>query len=289
MKKGSLVQWTPTVINGVIRTEKGNVGVITEIDKTLKKAKVHWAIKPRIMEKNNTWVYLRNVTLLTKGMKIAEIQPFESLVIFRGSVLKKLYCDMDGVLVDFAAGALKLVNTALKDQKYASWKEYKLLIERLEKEGRNQILPIDLEKPEYRGRQENEVMPEARNFMKVLIAEAGSNWWATLPWMPGGKRLWENIAKYNPRILSAPMDPLEECEKGKQEWIDINLVPIHQPCEVVFTDEKFHLAEGNVLIDDFEINTVPWERNGGLPVIHHHESTSSTIKLVEEIIEDATA
>ena len=50
MKKGNLVQWTPTVINEVVRTRKGNVGVITEIDKTLKKAKVHWAVKPRIME-----------------------------------------------------------------------------------------------------------------------------------------------------------------------------------------------------------------------------------------------
>ena len=200
--------------------------------------------------------------------------------------MKKLYCDMDGVLVDFAAGALKLVNTALKDPKYASWEEYKLLVKRLEKEGREQILPVDLEKPEYRGRDEEEVMPEAREFMKALIAEAGANWWATLPWMPGGRLLWASIAKYNPRILSAPMDPLKECEKGKQRWIDINLVP--QPNEVVFTDEKFHLAEGNVLIDDFEINIIPWEKNGGTPVLHHHNNTSSTIKLVEEIIEDAT-
>ena len=73
MKKGNLVQWTPTVINGVIRTEKGNVGVITELDKTLKKAKVHWAVKPRIMEENNVWVYLRNVTLLAEGEKVTEI------------------------------------------------------------------------------------------------------------------------------------------------------------------------------------------------------------------------
>ena len=73
MKKGNLVQWTPTVINEVVRTRKGNVGVITELDKTLKKAKVHWAVKPRIMEENNTWVYLRNVTLVAEGEKVTEI------------------------------------------------------------------------------------------------------------------------------------------------------------------------------------------------------------------------
>ena len=76
MKKGDLVQWIPARINGVRwsgPSEKGNVGVITEFDKTLKKAKVHWAIKPYIFEKNNVWVYLRNVTLLTKGVEIAEV------------------------------------------------------------------------------------------------------------------------------------------------------------------------------------------------------------------------
>ena len=201
--------------------------------------------------------------------------------------MKKLYCDMDGVLVDFAAGALKLVKDALKNPKYASWKEYKLLVERLKKEGRNHIIPIDLEKPEYRGRAEEEVMPEARNFMKALITEGGSLWWATLPWMPGGKKLWTSIAKYNPRILSAPMDPLNECEEGKREWIENNLAPICAPEEIVFTDEKYHLAEGNVLIDDFEINTVPWKKEGGTPVFHEHKNTDSTIKKVEEIIKDA--
>jgi len=201
--------------------------------------------------------------------------------------LKKLYCDMDGVLVDFAAGALELVNTALKNPKYNSWKEYKLLVKRLEKEGRNHIVPADLEKPEYRGRTEEEVMPEARIFMKALIAEGGALWWATLPWMPGGQKLWKNIAKYNPRILSAPMDPLDECEKGKREWIEVNLVPICRPREIVFTDEKYHLAKGNVLIDDFEVNIIPWKKKGGVPVFHEHENTDSTIKLVEEIIKDA--
>jgi len=71
MKKGNLVQWTPTVI-GNRRAETGNVGVITELDKTLKKAKVCWTTKPLIFQKNNVWVYLRNVTLLTKGVEITE-------------------------------------------------------------------------------------------------------------------------------------------------------------------------------------------------------------------------
>ena len=84
--------------------------------------------------------------------------------------MKKLFCDMDGVLVDFTTGALKLVNSALVNiAKYGEWEEYKLLKARLKTEKRDYIKILDLEKPEYRGLAAEETMPEARAFMKRLI------------------------------------------------------------------------------------------------------------------------
>jgi hypothetical protein len=192
---------------------------------------------------------------------------------------------MDGVLVDFVSGALKLVNSALANPKYNLWEERRALVQRLQKENRDFITSDDLEKPEYRARAHNEVMPEARTFMKVLIAEAGAEWWATLPWTPEGKRLWQKLAKYEPRILSSPMNPLAACKNGKKSWIQINLEPIYKPSEVILTSKKYRLAKGNVLIDDFVLNTVPWENKGGIPI--EHKSASLTLKKLEEIIKDA--
>ena len=199
--------------------------------------------------------------------------------------MKKLYCDMDGVLVDFVAGATALINNALRNpESCASWVEYKELKERLKTEKRSYVRRVDLEKPEYRGISAEEVMPEARSFMKRLIAEAGKSWWANLPWMSGGKTLWAYLLKHHdPHILSAPMSGCGGCKRGKLEWVSTNLGV--DPRKVILTDEKHVLAKNNVLIDDFEINTAPWKKAGGVAI--KHVTARSTITKLKEVGENA--
>ena len=179
-----------------------------------------------------------------------------------------LYCDMDGVLVDFVAGATDLINNALENpEQYEDLELFNQLTNRLERENRNQIVPIDLEKPEYRGIAAEDVMPEARQFMKYLIARAGAEWWQNLPWMPGGQKLWNHLVEnHDPHILSAPMGGCEGCEEGKIEWVKRNLGL--NPEKIILTYEKFVFAENNILIDDFEINLVPWAKAGGTAIKH---------------------
>ena len=120
--------------------------------------------------------------------------------------------------------------------------------------------------------------------MKRLIAEAGKNWWATLPWMKGGRTLWQYLAKnHDPHILSAPMGGCSGCKSGKLEWIKTNLGL--DPAKVILTDEKYVLAKNNVLIDDFEINTVPWKKAGGVAI--KHVDTKETIADLKEVQENA--
>ena len=195
--------------------------------------------------------------------------------------MKTLYCDMDGVLVDFSAGALALVNEALENPElYRDCPQYAALVEKLLKLGRGYVTSIDMEKPEYRGLTEEEVIPEARWLMKELIFAQGAEWWENLPWTPNGRELWAGLLKYNPTILSAPMAGATGCEEGKLNWVKKNL---GEP-EVVLEDEKFYYAKGNVLVDDFAFNTVPWEEYGGYPVLHEDENVIVTLARVEELL-----
>ena len=192
--------------------------------------------------------------------------------------MKTLYCDMDGVLVDFSAGALALVNEALKNPElYRDCPQYAALVEKLLELGRSYVTSIDMEKPEYRGLTKEEVIPEARWLMKELIFAQGAEWWENLPWTPHGRELWAGLIKYNPQILSAPMAGATGCEDGKRAWIKKNIGDVI----VVLNDEKWHYADGNVLVDDFAFNTVPWAEHGGSPVLHTDDSYEETLRLVE--------
>jgi predicted kinase len=76
----------------------------------------------------------------------------------------KLYCDMDGVIVDFEEGYDRLTGRKAPGVHSTYDKE---------------------------------------NFWQP-IADAGSKFWADLKWMPDGQQLWDYIKPYNPSLLTAP-------------------------------------------------------------------------------------
>jgi predicted kinase len=76
----------------------------------------------------------------------------------------KVYCDMDGVLVDFERGYNELTGEKTP--------------------GVNSTYDKD-------------------NFWSA-ITKAGTKFWAELNWMPDGQQLWGYINQYNPKLLTAP-------------------------------------------------------------------------------------
>ena len=80
----------------------------------------------------------------------------------------KLYCDMDGVIVDFEHGYNRLT-------------------------GRDA--------PGFSS-------PYDKNEFWNAITKAGAKFWTDLEWMEDGKQLWDYIKQFNPKLLTAPsMDP----------------------------------------------------------------------------------
>jgi len=186
----------------------------------------------------------------------------------------QIYCDMDGVLVDFVNGAVDRINQEL-DQLAEEGKRHKRLVVSLEKRGRKHIKPEDI----------SQTSPEriqiARKYMYELLAN-NTKFWGELPWMDDGQKLWSYVGQYNPYILTTPMEA--GSEKGKEAWIRKNLSPL--PVKIYMSDKKYEYAIGkdgkpNVLIDDFMENTGPWIDHGGIAILH--KSTDETIQKLQEL------
>ena len=194
----------------------------------------------------------------------------------------QIYCDMDGVLVDFMSGTLEQINKDLKDEAITG-KNIDKLRKKLAMLGRNEIIKQDLDKIDKKNR-----LQAARNYMYRRLDD-DEEFWANLPWAEGSEELWSYISKFNPYILTAPMKG-EGSKRGKERWIEKNLSPV--PQKVFMSHEKYNWAvtdgKPNVLIDDFEINIDPWnnaQKTLNLPQlgILHVASTSGVNSTIQEL------
>jgi len=187
----------------------------------------------------------------------------------------QIYCDMDGVLVDFVKGAIDQINHDIKNTQLAT-RELEALREKLKEMGRKKIEENDLHI------NSSLAIDEARKYMyKRLSGDKG--WWAGLPWMPDGKRLWNFIKKYDPHILTTPMSN-KASEEGKLIWVEYHLgIPRGR---IIFSRNKYEHAkngeESNVLIDDFlKKNIIPYRDSGGIGI--HHTSADSSIEELKKL------
>lgn len=165
-----------------------------------------------------------------------------------------MYCDMDGVLVDFISGA----NKVAKDNNFSEeWVE---------------------------------LANKSQDFAWKIINELGSDFWMNLDWEKDGKKLWNKIKKYNPIILSAyPYsieDPTVKTDAiiGKKDWIAKNIGDNDASKAIICSrDEKAMFAESNaILIDDMEKNIKEWQEAGGVGVLH--KSYGSTLNKLQELL-----
>jgi len=117
--------------------------------------------------------------------------------------------------------------------------------------------------------------------------KATPKFWHTLPWMPGGKDLWNFISKYKPHILSAyveeSFDP--NCIPGKSHWARTNLGIAPGNVNLVKRVQKQNYAkvagQPAILIDDYKKNTDQFTAKGGIGILH--TTTSNTIRELKKL------
>ena len=109
--------------------------------------------------------------------------------------------------------------------------------------------------------------------------------WANLEWMPGAKRLWDFISKYDTEILSAYSGRDPTSRTGKLKWLSKNTKIKRGKINLVMRSDKqkYAMTDGkpNVLIDDYIKNIKEWEAKGGIGV--HHTSVGKTISELKSL------
>ena len=129
--------------------------------------------------------------------------------------------------------------------------------------------------------------PKADKRTKWPMISAKKDFWESLEWMPGSKKMWTFISKYNPHILSAYSTKDANSRKGKMNWLRTNAKLTQKSrIHLVMREDKQKYAmttdgKPNLLIDDYIKNVNEWKAKGGIGV--HHTSPSDTIAQLKRL------
>ena len=173
-----------------------------------------------------------------------------SLPMFENIIKKPKYiifCDMDGVLVDFDKGYEELTGFHTKHSEVQTqesfWKSFN-----------NSLQEKNISEYEY---------------------------WVNLDWEKGGPMVWDYIKGYSPYILTAPSrNP--ESRDAKKDWV----TRLEGMKNIYFrkSSQKSDFSGKNrILIDDRKDNISDWIKKGGIGILHDPKNPTETINTLKKL------
>lgn len=164
-----------------------------------------------------------------------------------------LFLDMDGVLVDFDGGFIKLSN-GMKPRDMANNYGEKILRDK--------------------------------------FISAGIEFWANLNWINGGKELWNASKELFERVYILSSSGTVDSERGKVVregkilWLKKNMPDM--PEQNIFVVNGKHMkktkaSKDGILVDDVSITIKEWNAAGGYGILHNSKYYKTTIETLEDI------
>jgi len=201
----------------------------------------------------------------------------------------QIYCDMDGVLVNFEEAAIGLVNSLLGGASLPGVEITKGYKKRLRK-------VIDAKGPNWRAtaRPDLDIKPVRDFMMSAIGANPGPVFAEMKPWPDALDILWPFLTGTGRvvDVLSAPIRSRDEdvmsAKEGKELWVARWLRPL--PNSVIMSPAvqkaNYAMRDGtvpNILIDDKAATIKSWNAAGGIGILHVPGGSAQTISILKEL------
>jgi 5'(3')-deoxyribonucleotidase len=116
------------------------------------------------------------------------------------------------------------------------------------------------------------------------LINKSSAFFETLPWMPKGRELWEQIKQYDPIILTGTPRS-SNAEEQKRRWCARELGPHIHVITCATKDKPDFCITNAVLIDDRSDNLNEWNSRGGKFILYDEEFTDKVIERIHRYLE----
>ena len=200
----------------------------------------------------------------------------------------QIFCDMDGVLVDFGGRIIPLINHLLDGNELPGIEVTPGYSKRLRK------IQADLGLDWRAGVRSDLNIKSVRNFMMGAIGSNPGPVFASMePWPDAINKLWPFLTSsgHVVNLLSAPIKSrnpeMMSAGAGKIAWAEEHLSP--PPADIIITPAKnkkeYAMTAGisNILIDDRAATIEAWNAAGGIGILHSPGGSSTTIKTLKEL------